>query len=142
MASGAYQAFKKSLLDRTNGGGIDFDADTLKLLLVSADQAANLNTHDNRDDITQEVTGTNYAAGGVTLSGVTVTASGGVATLDAIDATFSNVTIAAIRGSVLYKSTGSAAADPLAFWHDHGAQAVTAANYVVQWNASGIATLT
>ncbi len=142
MASGMYQASKKSLLDRTNGGGIDYDTDTLKVLLASADQAANLNSHSNRSDITQEVTGTNYTAGGNSLASVTVTASGGVVTLDAADVTFSNVTIAAIRGSIVYKSTGTASTDQLSLWHDHGAQQVTAADYIIQWNASGLATLT
>jgi hypothetical protein len=136
MASGAYQSWKKSMLDGTNGGLIDFDTNTIKGLL-----AGNLNTHDNRDDVT-EVTGTNYSAGGATLTGITVTASSGTITLDANDLTFSNVTIAAIRGLVTYKSTGVASADPLALWHDLGAQSVTAANFVVQFNASGLATLT
>lgn len=140
MASGMYMSAKKGLLDRATVS-IDYDTDPLKVLLVAADQAANLNTHDFRDDLT-EVTGTNYSAGGASLASVTVTASGGVVTFDAADVTYTNVTIAAIRGSVIYKNVGTAATDPIAFWHDHGAQSVTAANYVIQWNASGIATLT
>lgn len=140
MASGAYQSAKKGLLDRATVS-IDYDTDALKVLLVSADQSGNLNTHDFRDDITQEVTGTNYTAGGVALASVTVTASGGVATFDAADVTYSNVTIAAIRGSIVYKNVGTAATDPLAIWHDHGAQSVTGANYVIQWNASGLMTI-
>lgn len=140
MASGMYQSAKKGLFDRATVS-IDYDTDALKVALVAADQAGNLNTHDFRDDIT-EVTGTGYTAGGVALGSVTVTASGGVVTFDGADTTFSTVTIAAIRGSVIHKNVGTAATDPLAFWHDHGAQAVTAANYVIQWNASGIATLT
>jgi hypothetical protein len=135
-----YMSAKKGLLDRATVS-IDYDTDPLKVLLVAADQAANLNTHDFRDDLT-EVTGTNYSAGGASLASVTVTASGGVVTFDAADVTYTNVTIAAIRGSVIYKNVGTAATDPIAFWHDHGAQSVTAANYVIQWNASGIATLT
>lgn len=135
-----YQSAKKGLLDRATVS-IDYDTDALKVLLVAADQSGNLNSHDFRDDLT-EVTGTNYSAGGASLASVTVTASAGVVTFDAADVTFTNVTIAAIRGSVVYKNVGTAATDPLAFWHDHGAQAVTAANYVISWNASGIATLT
>lgn len=138
MASGMFQSAKKGLWDRSVS--IDYDTDALKVLLVASDIAANLNTWDFRDDVT-EVTGTNYSAGGVSLASVTVTASGGVATLDAADVTFSNVTIAAIRGSVIYKNVGTAATDPLSLWHDHGAQSVTGANYVVQWNASGICTI-
>lgn len=140
MASGMYQSAKKGLFDRATVS-IDYDTDALKVALVAADQAANLNTHDFRDDIT-EVTGTGYTAGGVSLASVTVTASAGVVTFDAADTTYTTVTIAAIRGSVIFKNVGTAATDPIAFWHDHGAQSVTAANYVIQWNASGIATLT
>jgi hypothetical protein len=140
MASGMYQSAKEGLFDRAVVS-IDSDTDTLGVALVAADQAGNLNTHDFRDDIT-EVTGTNYTSGGVALASPTVTASAGVVTFDAADTTFTNVTIAAIRGSVIYKNVGSAATDPVAFWHDFGAQSVTAANFVVQWNASGIATLT
>lgn len=141
MASGMYQSAKKGLFDRATVS-IDYDTDALKVLLCSADQAANLNSHVFRSDITQEVTGTNYSAGGVNLTSPTVTASGGVATFDAADTTFSNVTIAAIRGSVIFKNVGTAATDPLSLWHDHGAQSVTGADYVIQWNASGICTLT
>lgn len=139
MASGMFQSAKKGLFDRATVS-IDYDTDALKVALVATDIAANLNVFDFRDDIT-EVTGTNYTIGGVALASVTVTASGGVATFDAADTTFTNVTIAAIRGSVIYKNVGTAATDPLAFWHDFGAQSVTAANFVIQWNGSGIATL-
>jgi hypothetical protein len=141
MASGAFMSFKESLCDRSIGGGFDLDTDTLNVILVASDIAANLNTWDFRDDVT-EVTGTNYTAGGVALGSKTVTASSGTVTFDAADTTYSNVTIAAIRGSVIYKVVGSAATDPLALWHDHGAQAVTTADYQIQWNASGIMTMT
>lgn len=140
MASGMFQSAKQTLLDRTVGGGLDFDTDTFNVLLVASDIASNLNVYDFRNDVT-EVTGTNYSAGGVVLASKTVTASSGTITFDAADTTFSNVTIAAIRGSVIYKVVGTAATDPVALWHDFGAQAVTAADFVVQWNASGILTL-
>jgi len=134
-----FQSAKKGLLDRATVS-IDYDTDALKVLLVAADIAANLNTFDFRDDLT-EVTGTNYTAGGNALASPTVTASGGVVTFDAADVTYTNVTIAAVRGSVIYKVVGTAATDPIAFWHDHGAQTITAGDYVIQWNASGIAQL-
>ncbi len=139
--SSVYQAAKQSFLDRSIHSGVDLDTDTLKVLLVSADQDANANTHQDRADITQEVTGTNYSAGGGTLASVTVTASSGTVTFDAADQTFSNVTIATILGSVVYKSSGSAATDLLIVYHDHGSQTVTGADYIIQWNASGLFTL-
>lgn len=140
MASGLFQSAKKTFIDRSVGGGFDVDTDTLNILLVASDIAANLNTWDFRNDLT-EVTGTNYTAGGLLLSGVSVTASGGTVTIDATDVTFVNVTIANIRGSVIYKVVGTAATDPLLIWHDLGAQVVSAADFIIQWNASGIFTL-
>lgn len=143
MASGVYQSAKKNMFDGAlTGGLIDLDTDTIKCLLASADQSGNLNTHDYYNDITQEVTGTNYTSKGATLASKTVTASSGTITFDAADVTFTNVTIAAIRGSVLFKDGGGADSTlPLFCWHDHGAQAVSAANYIISWNASGIVTL-
>jgi hypothetical protein len=142
MASGAYYAFKESLMDRSIHSGVDLDTDTLAMLLVTADQDGNLATHQDRADITQEVTGTNYSAGGQTLDGVTVTQSSGTVTLDATDETFSNVTLADVDGGVIYKSGGTASTDLLIVYLDFGAQVVTAADLIVQFNASGILTLT
>lgn len=142
MPNAIYQAFKESSWDRSIHSGVDLDTDTLKLLLVSADQDGNANTHEDRADITQEVSGTNYTAGGATLASVTVTASGGTVTFDAADVTFSNVTIADIDGGVIYKSSGTAATDLLIVYQDYGNQVVTGADFVVQFNASGIMTAT
>jgi hypothetical protein len=143
VASGVYQSAKKNMFDGAlTGGLIDLDTNTINAMLASADQAGNLNSHDYRDDFVQEVSGTNYSSPGVALASKTVTASSGTITFDAADVTYTNVTIAAIRGVVLAKIAGGASsADPLLSWHDVGAQAVTAANFVVQWNASGIITL-
>jgi hypothetical protein len=142
MASGAYYAFKESLMDRSIHSGVDLDTDTLAMLLVTADQDGNLGTHQDRADITQECpTSGNYAAGGQNRDGVTVGQSGGTVTLDATDETWTNLTQADIDGAVVYKSSGSAATDLLIVYLDFGNQAVTAADLIVQFNASGILTL-
>jgi hypothetical protein len=62
-------------------------------------------------------------------------------TLDATDETWTNLTQADIDGAVVYKSSGSAATDLLIVYLDFGNQAVTAADLIVQFNASGILTL-
>lgn len=140
--SSVYQAAKQSFLDRSIHSGVDLDTDTLKVLLVSADQDANANTHQDRADITQECPATgNYTAGGQQLDSVTVTASSGTVTVDAADETFSNLTQTTILGSVVYKSSGSAATDLLIVYHDLGSQTVTGADFIIQWNASGLFTL-
>jgi hypothetical protein len=142
MASGLYQAFKESLCDRSIHSGVDLDTDDIWGLLVTADQDANLNTHQDRADITQEVPATgNYVAGGVDIGACTVTASAGTVTFDSPDPAWTNVTIADIDGIVLYKNSGAAATDLLIGYWDLGPQTVTAANFTVAVNASGWFTL-
>lgn len=53
-------------------GTIDVDSDTLKLALVTASYVYS-GAHVFFSDITNEITGTGYTAGGTTISGVTLT---------------------------------------------------------------------
>lgn len=143
MASGCYQAFKQSLVDRSIHSGWDGDTDDTWILLTTADQDGNLNTHQDRADITQECPATgNYTAGGMDAGAISVTAGGGTVTIDGPDVTWTNLTQADIDGSVLYKNSGAAATDLLIAYHDHGPQSVTTANYTIQVNAAGWFTLT
>lgn len=59
-------------LDNLARGTIDFDTDTFKAMLVTSGYAENKDTHEFRSDVTNEVTGTGYTAGGATVT-VTVT---------------------------------------------------------------------
>jgi hypothetical protein len=68
MASFIYN----SAIDDLANGNIDFGADTFNLLLVTSSYTANKDTHVKRDDVTNEVTGTGYTAGGA-ASACTVT---------------------------------------------------------------------
>jgi hypothetical protein len=68
MASLIYNSF----VDDMARGAIDADTDTFKVMLVSSAYSPNKDTHDKRDDVTNEVSGTGYTAGGVT-SACTVT---------------------------------------------------------------------
>lgn len=52
---------------------IDFDTDTIKVALLTASAAPNLDTWDYFNDVTNEVSGTGYTAGGATLASKTVT---------------------------------------------------------------------
>jgi hypothetical protein len=91
-------------------GSIDLDTDTFKLMLTTSAYTPNQDTHDFRDDVTNEVTGTGYTAGGVTLTGVTVSydAATNQVRISWNDPTWPNSTISA-RGAVIYKSRGGAA---------------------------------
>lgn len=99
---------------------IDFDADTFKILLVTSSYAPNKDTHTKRSDVTNEVTGTGYTAGGVT-SACTVTkdTANDKVTLGFAAVSWGSSTITA-AGAVIYKSTGTASADPLVAYIDFG----------------------
>src|SRR6185436_15769925 len=56
-------------------GSIDLDSDTLKIALTTSSYSPNKDTHDFFDDVTNEVTGTGYSAGGATLTTKTLTAT-------------------------------------------------------------------
>lgn len=93
---------------------LDFDSDTIKAMLCTATYVPNQDTHRYKSDVTNEVTGTGYTAGGVALTGRTVAYDAGSNTLvlDADDPTWDPATITA-RVIVFYKDTGTAATSPL-----------------------------
>lgn len=91
-------------------GAIDLDTDTFKVMLTTSTYTPNQDTHDFRDDVTNEVSGTGYTAGGATLSGVTATYDGATnqVRIAWTDPTWPSSSITA-RTAVIYKSRGGAA---------------------------------
>lgn len=102
-------------------GGVDFNTDTIKVMLVTSDYAPNKATHLHRSDVTDEVAGAGYAAGG-SVAAVTMNKDTANNRVDASLAasTWGAATITA-RGAVYYKSTGVAANDTLIAYIDFGA---------------------
>ena len=47
---------------------VDVDSDTLKIMLMTSSYTPDLAAHDYKNDVTNEVTGTGYTAGGATLA--------------------------------------------------------------------------
>lgn len=124
-------------------GSIDLDTDTIKVALVTSSYTPDQDTHDNFDDVTNEVTGTGYTAGGATLASVTVTADNtdNEGVFDAADVTWSTSTITA-RGAVVYKSTGTAATSPLIAYYDFGSDQISSnGDFTIAWNAGGLISL-
>jgi hypothetical protein len=107
-------------------GLIDYDTDSFKAMLVTDVYVPNKDTHLKRSDVTNEVVGTNYTAGGVACA-VTVTKD---LTNDRTRIQFAalslpNTTLTA-RGCVYYKSRGGAStADEIVGYNDFGANIVT-----------------
>jgi hypothetical protein len=112
--------FNSALEDEAEGR-IDFDTDTFKVMLVTSSYAPNKDTHTKRSDVTDEVSGTGYAAGGeiVVVTGLIDLAN------DRFDISLGGGSWAAAtftaRGAVYYKSRGGAAsADELIAYNDFG----------------------
>lgn len=119
------------LIEMWAKGQIDFDTDTIKVMLTTSAYTPNKDSHDYRDDVTNEVTGTGYTAGGNVVA-VTVTRDD---TNDRVNIVFAatswaTATITA-RKAVYYKSRGgSPSADELILVKDFGANVVkVAANF-------------
>jgi hypothetical protein len=108
--------------DEMARGDIDFDTDTFKAMLVTSSYTPNKDTHEFRDDVTNEAPATgNYVAGGET-STVTVTkdTANDRVTIQFGAVSWSSSTITA-RGCVYYKSRGGASsADELVAYADFG----------------------
>ena len=143
MAASAFTILntaKKKLVD----GTFDLDTQTFKVaLLTAAVSLTAATTVDTYAEITSQVTGTGYTAGGATLSGVTLTGTSTI-TFDANDVTWSASTITA-KYAVIYSDTASNK-DILGYVdldNASGSATVssTAADFSINWNASGIFTL-
>lgn len=124
---------------------MDWVADTVKGSLHTNTYTPDFDAHDFHADLTNEVTGTNYTAGGVAITGKTLTYDSATneTRFDCDDPTYTNITVASIRKLVFYKVVGTSATDPLlwAITFD-GDSSVTAANFVVTVPATGIAKIT
>jgi len=139
MANVIYNSFKRDVFL----GSVDLLNDTVKLMLVTSAYVPNIDTHAKRSDITNEVVGTGYTAGGVTLANKTVTVNNTTdrSVFDADDVTIPDATITA-RGAVLYKSRGGAAtADELIGYLDFLVDKTSGGgNFDITFDAAGILT--
>lgn len=136
MASLIYDSFKSKI----ETASYNLSSDTIKVALVTSGYTPNQTMHINFSDVTNEVTGTGYTAGGATLSGLSVTTDTtnhrGVWT--ATNATWASSSISA-AAAVIYKSTGVAGTSALIAYIDFGGTFTTLNDtFTVAWNASGI----
>lgn len=123
---------------------IDYDTDTIKVMLCTSSYAPDQDAHIYKSSVTNEVTGTGYTAGGVTLASKTITYTGGTntVTLDAADVSWTTATFTA-RYAVIYDSTGTDSTSALLGYVDFGAdQPVSAGTFTIQWDAAGLLTAT
>lgn len=132
MPSLIYNSFFEDLAR----GAVDLDTDTFWVMLTTSGYSENKDTHVKRSDVTNEVTGTGYTAGGQSVT-VTVTKDTVNDRLDVSlgSASWASSTITA-RKAVYYKRRGGAAtADELVMVNDFGSDvSSTAATFTL--NAS------
>lgn len=124
---------------------VDWDTDTIKVMLLTSSASPDQDTHDYIDDLNaNEVSGTGYTAGGATLASKTIgyTAGTNVTKFDAADVTWSSSTITA-RYAVLYVDTGTPSTSVLIGYTDFGEdKSSESGNFTIQWDADGIFTTT
>jgi len=115
-----------SAVDDMARGAIDFDADTFKVMLVTSAYSPNKDTDLKRSSVTNEVSGTGYTAGGISVP-VTVTkdTANDKVTIQFAAGSWTSSTITA-RGAVYYKSRGGlASADELVAYNDFNSNITT-----------------
>lgn len=115
--------YEQFCLKQNNGNAIDLDNDTIKVMIVTSgytfSQAHAFISSANAN----EVSGTNYTAGGTTISGVTLALDGAVVEWIHNDITWlsSGAGFSTGRQFIWYKDTGSAATSPLIMCMTEGA---------------------
>lgn len=148
--------YNKFLLTQMNGGNdttgsstasaarvVNFASDTIKVMLVSSTYTPSATGHAAKNSITNEVSGTNYTAGGNTLGSVTVIDSAGTITFAGGNITWAQSAsgFTNARYAIIYKDTGTAATSSLLGYIDFGAdKGNVSGDLIIQWSGSGICT--
>jgi hypothetical protein len=121
---------------------VDWAADTIKVMLCTSSYVANQDTHDYKDDVTNEISDASYTAGGKALSSATIAYDAGtnIIKLDAADLTWTALTAPEVRYAVVYDDTPATdATKPLLGFIDFDENlACAAADLVITWSADGI----
>jgi len=132
ITSAVCTSFKKELLERKHDFNVT-SGHTFKLALFTS--AATLGASTTNYTTTNEVVGTGYTAGGVTLTNIDPTSSGTTAFIDFNDATFSSATITA-AGALIYNTTtdgGTGTTNAVAVISFGGDKTSTNGDFVVQF---------
>lgn len=139
-ASGLYGLTLEKMLINTSAES--WEAEDNKVLLVTDTYTHDYTVHDFHNDITNEVTGTNYTAGGNALTATEITLAAGLLTFDAADASWPSSTIANAMAAIHYFNVGTSATDQLGLLSDFvTAVSTTNGTLSVQWAAAGLYTI-
>ena len=134
------KTFYNSYFKNLGEANIDFSSDTIKVALLSSSYTPNFDTHENFDDLTNEVSGTGYTAGGkeITTKSFSQDNANDKAVFDGDDVSWTGSTITA-RYAVIYKDTGTPSTSPLIELLDFEADEESdSGTFKIEWNADGI----
>lgn len=139
MANELYNAAVARLAD----GTIDFDDNattTIKVALVTSSYVFDKD-HDFFDDITNELSGTGYTAGGNALTNraCNVDNVNDRTELDGDDVTWEGIDAGTAAAAIIYMDTGTPATSCLIAFIDSGFPKVTnGGDLTIEWNTEGI----
>ncbi len=123
----------------------DLSASTtkIKVMLLSSSANPSQSTWDNKSDVTNEITGTGYTAGGKEITNKTVTETSGTIIFDGDDVEWTSATFTA-RYAVIYDDTPTTNTDKkLIGYIDFGEdKSVENGTFKIVWNEAGIFTIT
>jgi hypothetical protein len=137
ITSAVCNSFKTEVL----GGTHDLDTDVIKIVLIKATPAGTYGASTtNYSDLTgnsDEASGTNYTAGGNTLSGATISLDSNTAIVDFSDTVWTSATVSA-DGALIYNSSKSNRA--IAVIDFGGTVTSTAGDFTIQFPVAAAAT--
>ena len=121
-------------------GKVDLDGDTFKVQVVNA--TPDIDTWDNEDDITGEISATGNTTVGKSLASLLVMENdtNDRAEWDFADVTWTNLATATINNAVVYLNTGVAATSIIVGWVAISTNS-NGGDYTLQINANGFAHL-
>lgn len=134
----------KGQFSATAADRVDWVTDTMKAALTTSTYVPNQDTNNYFSDVTNEITGTGYTAGGLTITTKTLTydTATNETRLDGDDAIWSAATFTA-RIMPIYKATGVSTTSKLMGYVDFGGdQTVSTGTFTVQFDATGILKVT
>jgi hypothetical protein len=136
MADWMSNQFKEFLTD----GVINLQTDTFRCMLIGSNYTPNSSTTHSNSIGAFQTSGTAYSSGGVAMTGVATTLSGGVVKWDADDAVWSGASFSADYAIVV---SATASGWPIVGgWDFTARKTVSSGNFTVQWNAAGLINLT
>ncbi len=139
-ASGFYGLTLEKIFKKTQNGDLESETET-KCLMVTDTYTPAFDTHDFRDDVTNEVSGAGYTSGGQVITttelGVGSPAAGQM-NFDSADPSWSSSTITSAMAAILYYDVGTAGTDQLQFLSDFvTAASTTNGTFTIQVAANG-----